>query len=148
MKKLSITFDQYKRMTNEKTFTLPKARIVVQELKERKDTDLFCFYTDTGYLYVLDREFNIVHEEEPSLPQKAVTLAKAVHETASNMVRGKKALNTIAEYKRRIKICRGCEKYVDSRCKLCGCFMGFKNIFNTAKCPHPDGDRWELKGDT
>ncbi|NDB61366.1 hypothetical protein EB001_23445 [bacterium] len=48
--------------------------------------------------------------------------------------------------KERLKNCETCENYESDigRCKLCGCFMKFKTVFPSAKCPL---NKWEIYKD-
>jgi len=43
----------------------------------------------------------------------------------------------VDEYKRRIEVCKPCEQYepVLSKCEECGCFLAFKAMIPSAKCP-------------
>ena len=50
------------------------------------------------------------------------------------------------EYKRRIEICIKCESCLnDIICLKCGCFIQLRALNEFKQCPHPDGDKWEIK---
>ena len=40
----------------------------------------------------------------------------------------------------RLKVCGECEYLDGSRCKACGCFIKFKALLASEKCPH---SKWE-----
>ncbi|MCD7742379.1 MAG: DUF6171 family protein [Ruminococcus sp.] len=45
------------------------------------------------------------------------------------------------EYKRRLEICKGCERLTDAMCELCGCFVELRALKKNGYCPDIK-DRW------
>ena len=54
-------------------------------------------------------------------------------------------------FDKRIKSCSMCNKYKNSRCSVCGCFMHVKAWIHRnmdgklVTCPHPEGNKWKIK---
>jgi len=61
------------------------------------------------------------------------------------------------EYNKRLEICANCElskkdatflkgsiKFKNKlQCGVCSCFISAKALFEAAKCPHKDGNKWQ-----
>ncbi|MGN0162749.1 MAG: DUF6171 family protein [Candidatus Ornithomonoglobus sp.] len=62
-----------------------------------------------------------------------------------NEVRSMKGIRLAEEdeYKRRMSICRECEKLeYGSTCALCGCVMQVRAMLHDGKCPFPKHSKW------
>jgi Family of unknown function (DUF6171) len=81
--------------------------------------------------------------EEPSLPQMALNLTRAVIETVKSAASGAPLSVSKDEEQRRLNICQSCEFFnaEKSTCRKCGCFMKFKTRLNSADCP---AGKWAL----
>ncbi len=75
--------------------------------------------------------------EYPSLVQQVKNLGMAAFNFAKD---GFKTVDEV-EQSRRLEICKGCEFFdaVQNRCKKCGCYMKWKTMLSSQKCPI---DKW------
>lgn len=77
----------------------------------------------------------------PGMGQRVANAADATKRILSNLLSGRKVLVTEEEAERRLEICKGCEYFSGSTCSQCGCFMSWKKIFTTERCPL-DPPKW------
>lgn len=71
----------------------------------------------------------------PPLMQQAANLAGAV----GRFVASGGGLATDEEKARRRATCESCEYFADSRCRLCGCHLAYKQAMASERCPV---DKW------
>lgn len=74
----------------------------------------------------------------PSLAERAWSFVRALCRHVRNWC----AKTSARERLRRLEICRGCEHWGGSVCRLCGCRFGLKLTWKSEHCPHPGGARW------
>jgi hypothetical protein len=67
-------------------------------------------------------------------------LLGSLADTAKRVIQ-KPTIASAEQQKERLDICGTCENYVDSRCKLCGCFMKLKVKAGNVRCPD-DPPKW------
>lgn len=78
----------------------------------------------------------------PGLLDRAAGLAGAAARTAVRVAGGLPALAAPAERDRRLAICRRCDAWTGTICRVCGCVGRWKAALAGEACPHPTGPRW------
>ena len=73
--------------------------------------------------------------QDPSLIQKAVNAGTALGRVVKSAVTREKVRVPLEETARRMAICKGCEFYINARCRKCGCYMNLKSRLETEHCP-------------
>ena len=69
------------------------------------------------------------------LSDKIANAAGAAGRVVKAAVTGEKILAPEEEVKRRLEICRTCEHFTGTTCRLCGCLLKFKTKLETEACP-------------
>lgn len=72
----------------------------------------------------------------------AKSLGKAVINIAERTITNKPSFIPLKKRNERLEICNNCDKLIDGRCDLCGCFMKVKTWFAAMECP-ADEPKWK-----
>jgi len=63
-------------------------------------------------------------------------------DTAKAAIKGERVRVSPEEAAKRYQLCLGCPNFESPKCKLCGCTMGLKVQWATAKCADKDDPKW------
>lgn len=74
-------------------------------------------------------------EEKLNLPTKLANAAGALGRVIKAAATGERILSPEDEVERRLGICRTCEHFTGTTCRLCGCIVNFKTKLETEHCP-------------
>lgn len=85
----------------------------------------------------------LYNKNKATIPSKETTIGEKVKDfsdTAKKVIRSGFQLADDEEQSRRFSICKKCEYYTGTFCRICGCYMRLKTRLEAVKCPR---NLWE-----
>lgn len=69
----------------------------------------------------------VIPPRMPGIARSARSLVATTAEIAQRTVSGKRVRATEAERQAQLAVCQACDRHVDGRCSVCGCFVSLKS---------------------